>query len=151
MSELIRTVSKQISFCYGHRLVGYPHKCRHVHGHNCVAEITLALREGASLDAYGFVEDFNEFKVIKDWIDENWDHAFLASPEDKSMIEFLKADEQRYYVMQDNPTAENMATEIGMIAKEKLENERVSLVGINIWETPTSKCRVIFDDCEEQK
>ena len=28
------TVSREIDFCYGHRLLNYAGKCRHLHGHN---------------------------------------------------------------------------------------------------------------------
>ena len=34
-------ISKQISFCYGHRLLEHAGKCRHLHGHNARAVITL--------------------------------------------------------------------------------------------------------------
>ena len=34
-------VTKEIRFCYGHRLLNYSGECRHLHGHNGLAEITL--------------------------------------------------------------------------------------------------------------
>ena len=45
-------VTKEIHFCYGHRLLNYAGKCRHLHGHNGKAVVTL---EAASLDALGMV------------------------------------------------------------------------------------------------
>ena len=35
-------VTREIRFCYGHRLLDYDGKCRHLHGHNGRAVITLA-------------------------------------------------------------------------------------------------------------
>ena len=34
-------VSQNIEFCYGHRLLNYSGKCRHLHGHNGRAVIVL--------------------------------------------------------------------------------------------------------------
>ena len=34
-------VTKEIHFCYGHRLLNYAGKCRHLHGHNGTAVIAL--------------------------------------------------------------------------------------------------------------
>ena len=43
-------VTKEIFFCYGHRLLNYAGKCRNLHGHNGKAVITV---ETPSLDALG--------------------------------------------------------------------------------------------------
>mgnify|MGYP003412694764 FL=1 len=48
-------VTKEIHFCYGHRLLDYAGKCRHLHGHNGKAVVTL---ETAELDRLGMVIDF---------------------------------------------------------------------------------------------
>ncbi|HLB03050.1 MAG TPA: 6-carboxytetrahydropterin synthase, partial [Nitrospiria bacterium] len=34
-------VTKHILFCYGHRLLNYDGKCKHLHGHNGRVEIEL--------------------------------------------------------------------------------------------------------------
>src|SRR5262245_31920288 len=49
-------VARAISFCYGHRLLDYDGKCRHLHGHNGKAVITL---EAGELDRLGMVVDFS--------------------------------------------------------------------------------------------
>ena len=41
-------VTREITFCYGHRLLNYDGKCRHLHGHNGRADQTL---EAPPLDA----------------------------------------------------------------------------------------------------
>ncbi|MFP6574748.1 MAG: 6-carboxytetrahydropterin synthase, partial [Pirellulaceae bacterium] len=38
-------VTRQIDFCYGHRLLNYEGKCRHLHGHNGRAVIKIASGE----------------------------------------------------------------------------------------------------------
>ncbi|MDP2600705.1 MAG: 6-carboxytetrahydropterin synthase, partial [Deltaproteobacteria bacterium] len=44
------TVTKTIHFCYGHRLLNYNGKCRHLHGHNARVEIDVAAE---TLDSLG--------------------------------------------------------------------------------------------------
>ena len=60
-------VSRQIEFCYGHRLLDYEGKCRHLHGHNGKVLITI---EASGLDEQGMVLDFGEIKrVVSDCTD----------------------------------------------------------------------------------
>ena len=54
-------VTREIRFCYGHRLLNYDSKCRHLHGHNGRAVITL---ETPQLDPLGMVVDFTRIKRI---------------------------------------------------------------------------------------
>ena len=49
-------VTREIPFCYGHRLLDYAWKCKYLHGHNGTAVISL---EGESLDQLGMVVDFS--------------------------------------------------------------------------------------------
>jgi hypothetical protein len=52
----LHRVTKLIDFCYGHRLMNYDGKCRHLHGHNGRLEVDLESRE---LDRLGMVLDFS--------------------------------------------------------------------------------------------
>ena len=74
------SVTREIPFCYGHRLLHYDGKCRHLHGHNGKAVITLA---GPRLDDLGMVMDFSRLKrVVGGWIDETLDHTLLLHKDD---------------------------------------------------------------------
>src|SRR6202030_4107161 len=65
--RLMFRVTREMSFCYGHRLLNYDGKCRHLHGHNGRAVLTL---EADRLDALGMVMDFSRIKrVVSAWID----------------------------------------------------------------------------------
>ena len=71
-------VAREIDFCYGHRLLDYDGKCRHLHGHNGRAIITL---EASGLDHRGMMVDFGDIKRdVQTWIDDNLDHNLLAPP-----------------------------------------------------------------------
>lgn len=80
---MIYRVTKKIKWCSGHRIYGHTGDCRFLHGHNYEAHITA---EMPKLDRLGMVCDFKEFGLIKKWVDDNWDHAFLISAYDDMML-----------------------------------------------------------------
>jgi 6-pyruvoyltetrahydropterin/6-carboxytetrahydropterin synthase len=121
-------VTRQIDFCYGHRLLNYDGKCRHLHGHNGRAVITLGCER---LDGRGMVVDFGEIKSkIQAWIDENLDHNMLLCRDDP-LLPILLARGERVYVMDENPTAENIAR----LIFEQGANAGLPVVKVVLWET----------------
>lgn len=124
-------VTKIIDFCYGHRLLKYNGPCAHPHGHNGRVEIELA---ADTLDEKGMVQDFSEIKnKIKTWIDSNLDHRMLLNQSDV-MIPFLKEHRDPYFVMEENPTAENIAKLIYRYAK----SQGFPVYEVRLWETESS-------------
>jgi 6-pyruvoyltetrahydropterin/6-carboxytetrahydropterin synthase len=108
-------VTREIAFCYGHRLLNYEGKCRHLHGHNARAVVTL---RGAELDSLGMLVDFVDIKErLQSWIEENLDHNMLLSAGDP-ILPVLRDRGERVYVMDCNPTAENIARLIFHKARE---------------------------------
>ena len=63
----------------GHRQPFHKGRCSLIHGHNWEIQITF---ESEELDENGFVVDFGELHFLKDWIDENLDHACAFSSND---------------------------------------------------------------------
>jgi 6-pyruvoyltetrahydropterin/6-carboxytetrahydropterin synthase len=122
------TVSREIDFCYGHRLLDYKGKCRHLHGHN--GRLVIACR-AAELDAGGMVFDFSEIKRVIGWIDENLDHRMLLQRSDPAVAALQKLGEP-LYLMDDSPTAENIAK---LIAEVALKNG-LPVAEVRLWETP---------------
>jgi 6-pyruvoyltetrahydropterin/6-carboxytetrahydropterin synthase len=107
-------VTREIHFCYGHRLLNYDGKCRNLHGHNGVAVISLAT---PGLDALGMVVDFTKIKkTVGAWIDANLDHRMLLHKDDPALPD-LKRQNEPVFVMDVNPTAENIAKLIFEYAK----------------------------------
>jgi 6-pyruvoyltetrahydropterin/6-carboxytetrahydropterin synthase len=122
-------VSREIDFCYGHRLLNYEGKCRHLHGHNGRAIITI---ETESLDGQGMVVDFNEIKRrINTWIDDHLDHRMILHRDDP-VVPLLEKQGEPMYLLDVNPTAENIAKLIADIARE----QGVPVVEVCLWETP---------------
>jgi 6-pyruvoyltetrahydropterin/6-carboxytetrahydropterin synthase len=90
--------------------------------------------EADRLDARGMVYDFSEIKeAIKNWIDETLDHRMLLHKDDP-IVPMLKQRGELFYVMDANPTAENIAKLIFDHARSK----GLPVVEVQLWETPTS-------------
>src|SRR5205085_1956868 len=121
-------VTREIDFCYGHRLLDYNGKCKHLHGHNGRAVITL---EAANLDQLGMVMDFTQLKrVVGGWIDERLDHQMILHKDDP-MLKPLRAQDEPVYVLDVNPTAENIAKLIYDYAIA----QGFAVVEVKLWET----------------
>jgi 6-pyruvoyltetrahydropterin/6-carboxytetrahydropterin synthase len=122
-------VCREIHFCYGHRLLNYRGKCRHLHGHNGKAVITI---EASGLDNRGMVLDFGDIKrVVSQWIDDHLDHRMLLSRDDP-LVPVLREMGEPMYLLDANPTAENIAKLIFDFAVEK----GFPVVEVRFWETP---------------
>jgi 6-pyruvoyltetrahydropterin/6-carboxytetrahydropterin synthase len=125
------TVTKIIHFCYGHRLLNYNGKCRHLHGHNGRAEIELTAKR---LDRLGMVEDFTKIKrAIQGWIDETLDHKMILCQDDPALPALRKLDEP-LFVMRDNPTAERLA----QLIYEEARRMGFPVASVRLWETESS-------------
>ncbi|OWK35019.1 6-pyruvoyl trahydropterin synthase family protein [Fimbriiglobus ruber] len=124
-------VTKEIPFCYGHRLLNYTGKCRHLHGHNGKAVVTL---QSPELDDLGMVVDFTDVKrVLGRWIDENLDHRLLLHKDDP-LIPELRRQGEPFVTLDANPTAENIARLIYHFAA----NQHLPVVEVTLWETENS-------------
>jgi 6-pyruvoyltetrahydropterin/6-carboxytetrahydropterin synthase len=122
-------VTRQIDFCYGHRLLDYDGKCRYLHGHNGRAVIVI---EAPKLDHRGMVMDFSDIKrVVSGWIDENLDHRMILHRGDPAIPGLEKLGEP-LYVIDANPTAENIAKLIHDFAA----SQGFPIVETRLWETP---------------
>ncbi len=125
------TVTKQIHFCYGHRLLNYDGKCRWLHGHNGLVEITLAAEK---LDERGMVYDFTIIKqVVQAWIDEHLDHKMILHRADP-LVSTLQEHGDPLYLLDENPTAEAIAR----LIYEEAVRQGFPVVEVRLWETPTS-------------
>lgn len=125
------SVTKQIEFCYGHRLLDYDGMCKHPHGHNAVAEIEV--RTGA-LDNRNMVCDFSDIKrVVKGWVDRELDHKMILR-EDDPLVRPLKELGEPVFLVRSNPTVEHIAKLIFDYTRE----QGFPVVRVTVWETPSS-------------
>jgi 6-pyruvoyltetrahydropterin/6-carboxytetrahydropterin synthase len=128
-------VTRQIDFCYGHRLLDYAGKCRHLHGHNGRVEITLA---GESLDGRGMLIDFGEIKqVVAAWIDAHLDHRMVLRRDDPAVPQLRELGEP-LYLLDENPTAENLAK----LIFDACQEHDFPILEVKLWETP--RCHAVY-------
>lgn len=124
-------VTKELAFCFGHRLMHYNGKCRQLHGHNARAVVTVAANE---LDELGMVADFSALRRhVGDWIDRTLDHKMILHQDDP-LVPVLREMGDPVLAIPDHPTTENLAK----LIFEYVEREGYPVVEVTLWETPTS-------------
>lgn len=69
-------ITKSFSFSASHIIEGLAegHPCGRMHGHNYTIIVELA---ADSLTHVGFVRDYGELSIVKEWIDRELDHQHL--------------------------------------------------------------------------
>lgn len=148
------TANRYHDISVGHRVVGHESKCRHLHGHNYRVHFEVVADE---LDSIGRVLDFSVIKSkLCMWLEDNWDHKFLASAKDPVIDGLIRAavisnmKEEHFDLFNGslvltpfNPTAENMAQFlVEVIGPQQLEGTGCILQKVVIEET--RKCSASF-------
>ena len=118
--------------------MGHEGSCAYLHGHNYVVFIHAT----GALDPVGRVIDFAVLKErVGGWILENWDHGFIVARNDvdaRRAIDAFCANglKQKTFVLDRNPTAENMAQFLAMdVSPSVLEGTGVRVTKIVVQET----------------
>ncbi len=125
------TITKEIYFCYGHRLMHHQGKCKHLHGHSVKAAISIQAPE---LNDNSMVCDFSEVKVcVEEYINDVLDHNFLLHKDDP-LIPVLTQQKERFLAIDEHPTAEVLSKMIYQhVKKQGFQVEQVVL-----WETASA-------------
>lgn len=152
------TITKRLEFDYGHRVLGHDGKCRHLHGHRGRAEITV---EAWKLNELDMVIDFGDVKtLVGGWIDKHWDHNLLLHEADPLMTvltslptvsglgmspraEAIFGGRNPFIMPNGNPTAENMAAVLFHEAVQLLKDNRLTVLRVRLYETPTCFADVV--------
>jgi 6-pyruvoyltetrahydropterin/6-carboxytetrahydropterin synthase len=152
------TVTRKFSVDAGHRVWGHEGKCKNLHGHTYLFEVTV---DAPELDGLGRVVDFSVIKdIIGKWLDWHWDHNMILNSQDPLAISWMNyststfpgSDEKLerkvphdilgfkapYILLDKNPTAENLAKELMVIGNSLLGggNARLTVVKVVCHETP---------------
>jgi len=107
-------------FSSAHRLRGYRGKCEELHGHNWKVAVRLA---ADTLDNLGMVIDFTVVKQKLNKIMQKLDHTYLNElPPFDSL----------------NPSSENLSFYVFHELKKKINNDRISLKAVTVWESEDS-------------
>lgn len=114
------SIWKEITIAAGHHIPGHPGKCRHLHGHNYRVRVELAAER---LDELGMVVDFSVIKQALAEVVGVYDHRVIN--------DIPPFDEL-------NPTAELLSEHVCRGLQERLDDERVRVAGVEVWENQTS-------------
>ena len=119
------TVTKRFSFEACHHLPYYKGACHNIHGHSYKLDVTVGgeVIEDKNNEKCGMIIDFKDLKEIVNRVVNHLDHSDL----------------NEYF---ENPTAETMVNDIGIIISHNLPNN-IYLVSVKLWETDTSYAEYI--------
>ncbi len=125
------SITKEVYFCYGHRLMNHPGKCRNLHGHSVKASITIKAEQ---LNEQGMVCDFSDIKAsAEQYIDKELDHNFLLHKDDP-IIPLLEQQNERFLALEEHPTAEVLAKMIF----QHIKNAGFQVEQVALWETASA-------------
>ena len=113
----IYTLKVLADFASAHTLRDYPGACSRMHGHNWKIEAEV---QATQLNELGMAIDFKEIKREVRAIADELDHRYL-----NDLAPFQDI----------NPTAENIARYFFQRLAQRLNNERVHVSALAIWET----------------
>lgn len=140
-------ISKEIGIDAGHRVPNHESKCRNPHGHRyriIVHAEGPIITESGSPDE-GMLVDFGFLKqILIQRVDAVLDHGFIIYEGDQEMVNCFSlphSDDWKVIIFPYIPTAENIARWVWeQINPDIVQHFRgnLKLVGIEIWETPTS-------------
>ncbi len=109
------------SFAAAHNLRNYNGKCEKLHGHNWVVEVTA---RAAVLDDIEIAIDFTVLKRIVNDELELLDHRYLNEIPPFDQV---------------NPTSERIAEHLFRRVGEKVNDARVRVVRVDVWETESNR------------
>jgi 6-pyruvoyltetrahydropterin/6-carboxytetrahydropterin synthase len=136
------TCTRKIEFDAAHRIMNHESKCKMLHGHRYVLEVTFLAKK---LDNLGRIIDFGQVsEILGSWIDDNLDHNTILCIKDKKLGKNISSQtKQKIYYLEQNPTAENIARHIFSDICPKLFAKRnVKCVAIKLYETPNCHVNV---------
>ena len=115
-------------FASAHTLRGYPGACARMHGHNWKVEVEVNTRQ---LDAIGMGVDFRVIKQATRDVAERLDHRYLNDLDPFTRV---------------NPTAENIAAYFHRALSAQLNNDRIRVHAVTLWETERACVRYVEDE-----
>jgi 6-pyruvoyltetrahydropterin/6-carboxytetrahydropterin synthase len=125
------TITKEVYFCYGHRLMNHAGKCRHLHGHSVKASISI---EQDVLNTQSMVCDFSDIKEsVEAYVEQYLDHNFLLHKDDP-LVPVLTANNERFWALDEHPTAEVLSKMIF----QHLKKTGLNVSQVVLWETASA-------------
>lgn len=141
---MLTTITRRLEWDAAHRVLRHESKCATLHGHRYVALIEMS----GPLDTCARVVDFGVVRErVGAWIDDHWDHTTLVNLADRDLYEFCyqqvgKGHQREPYPFLGEPTAENIAAVLLSKSVELLADTGVTVVSVEVFETPNCSAKV---------
>ncbi len=119
----------EMSFSSAHALRGYQGKCENTHGHNYRVEVYV---RGNRLNNIGLLVDFKDLKAATRKVVDYLDH--------KNINELPPFD------VEVNPSAEEMAVFFLQEVGRQVNDDRVQVYKVRVWETDTCAATFTVED-----
>ena len=134
-------ITREFTFEMAHALWNYDGPCRNIHGHSYKLYVTVSgnpLQDNTSTKL-GMVIDFSDLKkIVKENIIDYFDHSVLiSSSAGASELKNIREMFDKFYIMDYQPTCENLVIHMAEILKEKLPGG-IDLFSLKLCETATS-------------
>ena len=114
------SVCKDFRFAAAHQIRGHRGGCENLHGHSYRVRVWV---RAEALDELGMVVDFADLKAAMEEVVGPFDHRFLN--------EVPPFDER-------NTTAELLAQHVFVELRRRIEDGRVRVVRVEVWESDTA-------------
>ena len=113
-------IFKDFTFAAAHAIRGHTGGCENLHGHNYRVRIHLGAEE---LDELGMVMDFADLKALAAEILQPFDHRVINDVPPFDTV---------------NTTAELLAEYVFQQVDRRIENGRVGVIRVEVWENDSS-------------
>lgn len=140
----VAAITRRIEIDMGHRVPWHTSKCRHLHGHRYVFEVTLQgpIREHAGESDEGMVQDFGDVKeLLTLYIHDPYDHGLMLYEKDPIVPVIRELPDQKIILVPFVPTAENIAMHTYTTLSDRLGNSAIEIASVLVRETPNCSAR----------
>jgi len=135
------TITKEVQFDMGHRLMEYAGPCSRLHGHRYRLVVSVdGVLQGKGSES-GMVIDFAKLKATIAEVVGQYDHHTVLQLEDPLSMK-VNPERDGVVLLHWPPTAENLAQMFFDMLALRLGLQRITLVRVQLWETPTSMAEV---------
>jgi len=117
------TIFKDYKFAAAHQIRGHTGGCENLHGHNYLVRVHVAAEQ---LDELGMVVDFSEIKSVLEEVVGPFDHQVINEIPPFDVV---------------NTTAELLSSYFFDEVAKRLDDGRVRVTEVEVWENDSSSAR----------
>ncbi len=139
---MIMNISKEFNWDMSHRLPFHDGHCKNIHGHTYKLRVEI---EGI-MDKNGMVMDYYVLEKIVSQTIKKLDHSFIVDKNDNIMLDFLKENNFKHYLIENSTTAENIVIHLSNIFIPLFKRyKNLTSLKVRLYETANVFAEVEFD------